>query len=178
MFDPEPLLRNGYEARRDRRLEEARDLFAQAVAESRWTGNTHLLASCLKALGQVERDLSHPTTALQCYRQSAAIEQSSGDRLGWAHSVRHVADILREQKEFSEADTGYQEVLQTYRAHTDARPLDHANALRGMALLKEAMGDSEEALLMWRAASGLYGSAGIEAGTAESESHIAFLLNC
>jgi hypothetical protein len=35
MFDPEPLLALGHEARRERRLEDARDLFAQAVAECR-----------------------------------------------------------------------------------------------------------------------------------------------
>lgn len=176
MFDPEPLLALGHEARRERRLEEARDLFAQAVAECRWCADRKLLARSLKALGQAERDLKRTMTALDCYRRAAAVEQDLGDQLAWVHTMRHIADMLREQKDYFQAEPIYANVLEIYRNRADAQALDRANALRGMALLKDATAAAEEALLMWRAARGLYEEAGVEAGINECQSHIAFLL--
>jgi tetratricopeptide (TPR) repeat protein len=176
MFDPEPLLALGHEARREMRLEDARDLFAQAVAECRWGADPKLLARALKAQGQTERDLKRTTTALECYRHAASIEKGLGDELAWAHTMRHIADMLRERKEYAQAEPIYTDVLEICRGHSAARVLDHANALRGMALLKDAAGTPEEALLMWRAARCLYEQAGVEAGIDECQSHIAFLL--
>lgn len=175
MFDPEPLLASGREARRQQRFDDARDLFAQAVAESRWTPDDGLRARALKGLGQAERDLRHYTTALKCYREAAAIEAEAGDELAWAHTVRHIADILRELKDWPGAESNYNDALAIYRRRADAPVLDHANALRGLALLKDQLGASEEALLMWQAAKCLYEKAGVEAGVSECESHIAFL---
>ena len=80
MFDPEPLLTSGYEALHGKRIHDARDLFAQAVAECRWITDRSLLVKALRALGHVERDLDHRTTALQCYRRAAAIELDLGHR--------------------------------------------------------------------------------------------------
>jgi tetratricopeptide (TPR) repeat protein len=177
MFDPAPLLASGHQARREHRLEEARDLFAQAVAEYRFLSDRSRLVSSLKALGQAERDLRHPNTAIKCYREAAALQQTSGDQLGWAHSIRHVADILREQKNDTEAESAYNDTLAVYSTHSDTAPLDHANALRGFALLKDHSGDREQALLLWRAAKALYETSGVEAGVAECASHIAFLLH-
>jgi tetratricopeptide (TPR) repeat protein len=176
MFDPEPLLALGHEARREMRLEDARDLFAQAVAECRWGADPKLLARALKAQGQTERDLKRTMTALECYRHAASIEKGLGDELAWAHTMRHIADMLRERKEYAQAEPIYTDVLEICRGHSAARVLDHANALRGMALLKDAAGTPEEALLMWRAARCLYEQAGVEAGIDECQSHIAFLL--
>jgi tetratricopeptide (TPR) repeat protein len=176
MFDPEPLLALGYEARRERRLEDARDLFAQAVAECRWKPDAKLLARALKAQGQTERDLKRTTTALECYQRAAAIEKDLGDELAWVHTIRHIADMLREQKQYAQAEPIYTSVLEIYSGRPDAGVLDRANAMRGMALLKDAAGTHEEALLMWRAASCLYEDAGVQAGIDECQSHIAFLL--
>jgi tetratricopeptide (TPR) repeat protein len=176
MFDPEPLLAMGYEARRERRLEEARDLFAQAVAECRWCADRNLLPRALKALGQTERDLKRATTALDCYRRAAAIEEDLGDQLALAHTMRHIADMLRELKQYAQAESTYASVHEIYRGRPDAGVLDRANALRGMALLKDAVATHEEALLMWRAARCLYEEAGVQAGIDECQSHIAFLL--
>lgn len=177
MFDPEPLLARGHQARTEHRLEEARDLFAQAVAEARFLPERTLLIRALKALAQIERDLRHPTTAIKHYREAAALQQAAGDSLGWAHSIRHIADILREQKTLAEAESLYEQALSIYRTDPEARPLDHANALRGLALLKDHSGDPEEVLLLWRAAQALYDKAGVQAGIAECARHIAFLLH-
>ncbi len=177
MFDPEPLLAGGYQACREHRFEEARDLFAQAVAESRFLPDRSALITSLKALGSAERDLRHPTTAIKCYRDAAALQHTTGDQLGWAHSIRHVADILREQKLPREAEAAYDQVLVVYAQRPDPPVLDYANALRGLALLKDHAGDVEEALHLWRAARAKYEAAGVEAGITECQTHIAFLLH-
>jgi tetratricopeptide (TPR) repeat protein len=176
MFDPGLLLAGGHEARRERRFEDARDLFAQAVAESRYTLDRSVLAQALKALGQAERDLRHPSTALKCYREAAEMGRVLGDELALAHTIRHIADIQREQKLFTAAAASYNEALALYGKHAAAPPLDRANALRGIALLRDQTGDSHEALLMWRGAKTLYENAAVPAGVAECEAHIAFLL--
>jgi len=176
MFDPETLLIQGREASGEGRLDDARDLVAQAVAEARFVKDKAPLGKALRALGQAERALKHQDSAIQCYREAAAISLALGDRLAWAHAIRHVADILREHKRTTEAADWYSKVLEVYRTHPQALPLDHANALRGFALLKDSAGDTEEALLMWQGASTLYSTAGVAAGVAEAQGHIAFML--
>ena len=56
-----------------------------------------------------------------------------------------------------------------------AARLDHANALRPMAILKEELGQVEEARALWRRARELYGAVGIEAGVAECADRLARL---
>ena len=53
--------------------------------------------------------------------------------------------------------------------------LDHANAVRPMAILKEELGAIEEARALWRRARDFYRAAGIEAGVAESTDRLARL---
>ena len=176
MFDPEELIEKGWEAVRAGHLGDARDLFAQAGAESRFNPDRRLRARALAALAKVERDLLRHVTAVEKYRESAAIYKALGDELAWAHVVRHVADIFREQKKLQESSTAYQEAFAVYSRRTDGDGLDFANALRGFALLKDALGYRDEALLMWRCAIPLYQAAGVAAGVVECQSNIAFLM--
>ena len=175
MFDPEILLAKGYEARRENLVEEARDLFAQAVAESKWIPDLALRAKALEALGQVECELNHPSSALKHYREAAEIHREQGHPLALAGVIRQIADIQRGQKQVPEAEAAYKEALAIYRGQAETAPLDQANLLRGYALLRDAAGDQEEALLFWMEASHLFETAGDKAGVAESKSHIAFM---
>jgi len=92
-----------------------------------------------------------------------------------AHTLRHEADILREQQKFDEAETIYGEVLTLYRANSEHRLLDLANALRGYALLKAAVGNNSESTMLWQEAGALYETLGVEAGVAESRENLARL---
>ena len=58
--------------------------------------------------------------------------------------------------------------LQIYRALPEVAPLDMANALRASALLKEKIGQRDEAAALWREARTLYETAGIAAGAEEA----------
>ncbi|HTS34656.1 MAG TPA: tetratricopeptide repeat protein [Candidatus Solibacter sp.] len=172
---PETLIPLGYQARRESRLDEARQIFSESVRLSREAANPTALAASLAGLGQIERDLKNNLVALQCYREAAQILRGGADRLGFAHTIRHLADILRHEQSYEEAASCYEEALRTYRDHHSTTPLDLANAIRGFALLKENTGAREEARSSWQEARRLYESVEVRAGVNECDARIAEL---
>src|SRR3954463_1589355 len=132
MTDVAEILRRGYQARKERRLDEA----------------------------------------LESYRRAAMIYRSLNEALALAHTVRHVGDIQTELGDLTQAEASFTEALSIYRSHPDTKPLDHANAVRGYALLKQVAGDKANARRLWEEARGLYLSLNIESGVAESTRRI------
>jgi tetratricopeptide (TPR) repeat protein len=177
MSEPvQTLLAEGYQARREHRLADARGLFAAAAATSRESGEPPpMLARALEGAGQIESDLGDSEAALDLYRQAAELYRLHGTPLELAHCVRHVGDILRRLERAEESATCYEEALAIYRREEQAPLLDVANAVRGFALLEEQRGHAAEAIALWRRALELYRQTGIEAGVAEGEKSIARL---
>ena len=171
----EELIASGYKARKDRRIEQAKEIFSEAVRLSRNAADRLLLASSLTGLGQIERDLDSNSVALQHYREAVDILKNEPNRLRFAHSIRHLADILREEGSLAEAAACYEQALKVYRENTETPPLDLANALRGFALLQTELGDKEQANSSWQEARSLYKSVNVQAGVEESERQIARL---
>ena len=176
MFDPETLLKRGLDAYKNHRPEDALDLLAQAVAEARWVANPALLARALRTLGQVECEMKHPATALDCYFEAASVCEHAADLPGQADSLARIADILRGQGKAARAEAVCNQVFALCQSQADAPLLPHASALRCMALLKDGTAGAEELHLLWLAASTLYESAGDTVRLAECKSHLAFLL--
>jgi tetratricopeptide (TPR) repeat protein len=170
------LVSRGYEARKEKRLADAKSCFAQAVERCRKANDRLLLAQALSGLGQIERDMGNPVQALRHYSDAVDLRRTEDDPLLLAHSIRHVADILREQKQLAKSATCYEEAIEIYRSQKHTPPLDLANAIRGYALLKADLGDPEEATFLWHESMALYAEAGVPAGVAESQSQIAFLM--
>ncbi len=170
------LVARGYEARGEKRLADAKNCFAQAVERCRKANDRLLLAQALSGLGQIERDMGNSALALRHYGDAVTLRRTQDNPLLLAHSVRHVADILREQRKAAEAAACYEEALGIYRSHAETGRLDLANAIRGYALLKAEIGDPEEATFLWHEAMALYAEAGVQAGVTESQSQIAFLM--
>ena len=135
-----------------------------------------MLAEALAGQGQVERDEGKTQAALKHYSEAVELLRKEGDGRRLAHAIRHVADIERGHKNWAKAAADYEEALALYRADEETPALELANALRGCALLKGETGEDEEAKYLWYEAKALYEQAGVEAGVAESQSHIAFLL--
>jgi tetratricopeptide (TPR) repeat protein len=125
----------------------------------------------LVAKGYRDRRENRITDALRNYELAAALYREQDNPLRLAHTVRHVADILRGLGRWEEARALYAEAIEIYRAQPDSVALDMANALRGSALLKEATG--ADAVELWREARGLYAAAGIDAGVEEADRRIA-----
>ena len=170
------LISRGLEARREKRLADARHLFSAAVEHCRKANDKLLLAEALAGLGQIERDEGKAHGALKHYGEAVELLRKEGDGRRLAHTIRHVADIHREQGQPAKAAQCYEEALALYRGNEQTPALELANAIRGYALLMGDCGDAEEAKYLWYEAQALYEQAGVEAGVAESRSHIAFLL--
>ena len=163
------LLEQGRIAKREHRLEDARNLFQKALEEG---DVLELRAALCEELAYVERSLRHLETSKEHYLRSSEIYSTLANPLKTAHTMRHAADILREQRESEQADILYSKAIEIYRGAETAPPLDLGNAIRGFALLKEDTGDRAQALRLWQEAAVLYRLVGIEAGISESAARI------
>ena len=153
--------------------ERIRAQLAEAVAICRRTGAGGELSVALGKLGHVEQDAGRHEAARACYEEAVAAARNAGDPLRLAHAVRHLGDVHRHAGRLMEAEACYAEALSLYGRLETPRPvLDHANALRPMAILKEESGRVEQARALWRRARDLYRAAGIEAGVAECTDHL------
>jgi tetratricopeptide (TPR) repeat protein len=166
---PEMLLQQGRTAKREHRSEDARRLFQQALEKNMDHG---LRAVLFEELAYVQRSLRDLDASREHYLRSCEIYCSLGDPLKTAHTMRHAADILREQQISDKAELFYSEAIEIYRRHKQTPPLDLANSIRGFALLKEELGDRATALRLWHEARDLYHLAGIDAGISECAARI------
>jgi tetratricopeptide (TPR) repeat protein len=171
----EQLLQQAAQARKEHRSADAKRDLTEAVEACRAHGTQLELAGALKALGQIERDLQHNDVALKLYQEAAAIYRTAGDPLALAHTVRHVGDILLVEGRHALAEPCYQEALTIYRGNEKTAPLDLANTIRGMAMLKQETRNVDEAKALWEEARTLYAQVNVEAGVAESSRRIAQL---
>jgi tetratricopeptide (TPR) repeat protein len=172
---PDELLALALLARRENRLADARRYLVEAVDRRREAGATSDLTNALTRLGQIERDLGHNQAELRNYEEAAGVYRAESDVLRLAHTVRHVGDIHRNEGRLDLAEPCYQEALSIYRSNEKTPPLDLANAIRGLALLKGDAGDAEEARRLWEEAENLYTAVDVKAGVDESVHRLARL---
>jgi tetratricopeptide (TPR) repeat protein len=172
---PESLFEQGKQQLAENHPKYARSLFRKALKEGKRSLEPGARAELLKALAKLDRDLGFIEDARVHYAMSAEIARTLNDPPGLAHTLRHVADILRGQKKLSEAEPIYAESLAIYRADPRTPPLHLANALRGSALLMEGLGRELDALRAWSEAKPLYEQTGVQEGVEESERRIAKL---
>jgi tetratricopeptide (TPR) repeat protein len=124
---------------------------------------------------KAERDAGRSEAAIALYGEAAETARRDGDVLALAHRLRHIGDIHLEAGRIAEAGLCYDEALALYRSRADAKPLDLANALRPMGLLSEARKEPDAARRHWTEARALYAKAGVAAGVAECDRHLAAL---
>ena len=148
---------------------------SDAVTLCRAAGATRELAAALGKLGHAEEDAGRDDAALACYEEAVAVARHAGHPLLLAHAVRHLGDVHRQAERLAAAEACYAEALALYAGQDEPPPLDHANALRPMAIVKEALGQVDDARALWQRARALYGSVSIAAGVAECTEHLARL---
>ncbi len=147
--------------------DDARDYFAQAAAMARSSDARRELVEALKGIAQIDRDFARRGEALPSYDEAVALCREIGDPLLLAHTLRHLGDLHHDDGRDDLAEPLYDEALALYRA-SHAPPLDLANALRSLALIK----DSEE---LWEEAHQLYVTANVPPGIAETAVQLAGL---
>ncbi|MCY3972284.1 MAG: tetratricopeptide repeat protein [Acidobacteria bacterium] len=146
-------------------LKEAVDLCREAEADRE-------LATALRRLGHAEQDAGRIEAATARYEEAVVVARRTGDPLLQAHAIRHLGDAHRAARRLAAAETCYDEALALYAAEDEPPPLDYANAIRPMALLKEALGETDDARLLWQRAKTLYAAVPIGAGVAECEENL------
>jgi tetratricopeptide (TPR) repeat protein len=169
------LMRQADVARQERRLADAHRDLTEAVALCRRDGGRRELLLALRRLGQIERDLGHGDAALPLYEEAVALCREEGDPLLLAHTVRHLGDIHRDAGRPDHAEPCYHEALAIYRGHDRTPPLDLANAVLPLALLKDGAGQVAEARRLWEEARTLYAATDVPAGVAECSARLAKL---
>ena len=133
------------------------------------------LSIALGKLGHVALDLHDPNRARTLFEESVAVAREADDPLRLAHAVRHLGQVNHRLDRLEPAERCYEEALDLYDRSGMTHPVDHANALRPTAALKEELGDMEGARLLWSMAAELYRSAGVEEGVRECEAHLSSL---
>lgn len=130
----------------------------------------------LKRLAERERWLPGARgRAVAHYEEAVALCRTLDEPLLLAHTVRHLGDVHHDQGRAAVAERCYDEALTIYYQRPDAKPLDFANAVRRVAVLKEEAGDHAEAATHWREAHDLYVKAAEPMGIAESAAWLALL---
>ena len=168
---PEILIEQGRKARLERRLEDARSLFSEALEVCCSEDHPRMEAELHAELAYVERALHNVQAAETQYRQATEMFQTLGDQYRTAHNKRHLADILRETGRPLEAAPFYSESIDFYRKSGEY-PLQLANALRGLALMQGELKDFDGSLQSWAEAKALYQLVKVDAGAAESQKRI------
>src|SRR6202035_1837163 len=87
--------------------------------------------------------------ARRLYAQAADALKSEDNPLGYAHTIRHIADMCLQESRTSEAKPLYEEALELYRSNLNTKLLDLANTVRPYALLHEKLDSRKTANELW-----------------------------
>ncbi len=168
-------VQRAFAAQKERRYDDAKREWTTAAELSRQQNDLPELAWATRWLGEIERKLHNLPAARRHYEEAVKLYRWLPDPLVFAHTIRHLGDVYRESKLPELAEPCYREALEVYSAHPEASPLDVANAIRSMAVLKGELGERDEARRLWEDVHQRYLAEGIEAGIAESSARLAAL---
>jgi tetratricopeptide (TPR) repeat protein len=141
MFDQAAELMNQADrAPKEHRMADAERDLAAAVGLCRADGARRELAQALRKLGEIKRDLKQGEAARALYEEAVSIYREEGSPLELAHTIRHLGDIHRHEGHAQLAEICYLEALALYRNQPAAAPLDLANAIRPLAIIRHDAG--------------------------------------
>src|SRR5271167_713009 len=141
----ETLIERAQLAQREHRLADARQNWLAAVDLIRVEDNGLQPAQALRTLAELERKLRDDQQARAHYEQAVALLHNCSEQLMFAHTVRHVGNVHHDAGRADLAAPCYDEALALYRGHPCPPPLDLANGISSMAVLKQEAGDRQRA---------------------------------
>ena len=131
-------------------------------------------ARALVEQGRLQRNGGDLAEAERSYTRAAELWRGV-DAAKYAHALRHVADIARENGRLDVAEAGIAEVVALYRVQPPAGLnglLEMGNALRVYALITEQQGNREHARKLWEEVAPLYRAVGVKESIEEAEAHL------
>jgi hypothetical protein len=134
-----------------------------------------MLAAEAISKGRQARRENNLSAARDHYYEAAGIYREQNDLMGYAHTIRHIADMHLEEANLVDAKNLCEEALEIYRSNLNTKILDLANTIRPYAILSERLGDFKAATLLWQEARTLYGSLRVAAGVSECDARLAQL---
>ena len=108
------------------------------------------------------------------YGQAAELARTAADPVLLAHALRHRGELLCIAGDTRAAEAPLAEALDIVRALPGVEPLDLANAVRPLGILRAQLGDASARGLLTEARA-LYARAGVDAGVAEMDGRLATL---
>ena len=165
--DIKHLLEEAWNKRREGNYQEAREHVKKAhdLAEG---DDYNSLGRIFHIYAQFESDQDNFQKALELYQQSLGFYKKTNNSDKIAHSTRHIADIQRTLGQDADSEDNYREAIGIYRANSQTKTGDLANALRGFALVLEKRSKISEAKTTWEETKELYQASNIQAGVAEA----------
>jgi tetratricopeptide (TPR) repeat protein len=85
------------------------------------------------SLGRQARNDGNFTMAREHYAEAAKTYRDQKDLLAYAHTIRHIADIFRQERNLTEAKPLYEESLEAIPQqprYKTSRPCEYSQALR------------------------------------------------
>ena len=161
---PEPGRAETLRAARDALLEVIDSIDGDA-APARRARAQHYLA-------HIQSDLGLADEARASWQASVELLRHADDPPALAHRLRHLGDALRAHGDLDAADRALSEALTLVRSDAQAAPLEVANTLYRMALLREAQGRMADARAHWLEVRDAYRDLGISEGVADAESRL------
>ena len=146
------IVRLGEEARLalgEGRVDDARGLLRPSVSLCAESGVHSEAVGALRMLAQIEHGLGRGDEESALYHEAVVLCREAGHPTLLAHTIRHLGDLLRHSSDLEGADACYSEAIELYRASSETHPSELANAVRPMAILQEALGNSEAARTLW-----------------------------
>lgn len=169
------LRARAWAARREGRSDDAMRDMTRALELAREAGDPATIARVLGGLGHLVWDEGRIDEARAAYAEAVEIVRRGDDEMLLAHALRHLGDVEVDAERPAAALPLYEEALALYRSHRDPPPLDFANALRRMAVLREALGETDRAIAFWGEARAGYATLGLQEGVDEAEARLAAL---
>jgi len=165
--DIKELLEEAWNKRRVGNYDEARQLVKKAQELSK-EDDYNSLGRIFHIYAQLESDHDNYRKALEFYQQSLGFYKKANNSDKIAHSSRHIADLQRTLGNDADSETNYTEAIGIYRANSQTKTGDLANALRGYALVLEKRSKISEAKTAWEATKKLYQACNLQAGIDEA----------
>jgi tetratricopeptide (TPR) repeat protein len=172
------LVKRALAARRDGDAQSAeaaaREALSLARSQTDGAGRDALVVA-LSVMAQVDQDAGRLDVATQRYAQAAEVCRRRPVSPRLPHVLRHLGMLQFRARNLLAAISCCEEAVEIRRSEPSTPPLEMANTLRPLALIRETEGRRAEAAALWKEASSLYAAAGVESGVEESRTRLAAL---